>query len=350
MWTSRVMAWGMAFALVAAAQAQPVDSLADGRSGDIGFNSFNPRGHGELGQGTFDRKPVPITGHLSLPAATEAKVPAIVIGHTANGVHPILYSRWAKALNDAGYAAFVVDSFKPRGIVSVSGRTAAEFTGAVLIPDAFMALQLLATHPRIDAQRIAFVGFSQGGITAPYLLHERFRKAVLGDSPLRFAALVGHYGGCFYNFVENQPSRTPLYMFLAQKDDWLSPASCQAFVAHLAEKGYTARVQVYEGAAHAYDADRPLAYEGIAVNTMACKPLVVNLDEPVLAPRYLEGGGLLAPNADPAATARQVFQWHSSCTKRGANFGITPGPGDRREDSVRDTLTALQEAFAAQPR
>lgn len=100
--------------VAASASAQPATSLADSRSGDIQFNSFQPRGHHELAQGTFDRKPVAIQGKLLLPAA-QGRVPAIVIGHTVGGVQPFLF-RWAKALNDAGYAAFVVDSFSSRGL------------------------------------------------------------------------------------------------------------------------------------------------------------------------------------------------------------------------------------------
>ncbi len=335
-----------ALAFGPAVQAQAVSSLADGRSGEISFTSFGPRGHHELGQGTFDRKPVPITGNLLLPASGDAKLPAVVIGHTVGGVQPFLYTRWAKALNEAGYAVFVVDSFKARGLSDMVGKSAGEFNGAMLVPDAFSALKLLATHPRIDPQRIAYIGFSMGGVTAPYLLQESFRKAVLGDSALRFAASVGHYPGCNYNFHENQPSPTPLYLFLGQKDDWLAAISCQAYADHLAGKGYKVSTKVYEGAGHSYDEDRAAVYVPQAYNTRECRPLVVNLDESTLAPRYLDGA-LLAPNADTREAARQVYQWMSACTKRGATAGITPGNGDRREDAVRDTLKLLQGVFTA---
>lgn len=192
--------------------AQPVDSLADGRSGDIEFTSFEPSGHNAMAQGSFDRTPVKISGKLSFPAG-DAKVPAVVIGHTVGGVKPVLYSRWAKSLNDAGYAVLVVDSFSTRSMNQMWTKAIGAYKGggSFLVADAFRSLALLATHPRIDVSRIAFVGFSLGGTTANYVVQERFRRGVLGDSPLRFAAAVSHYPSCHYNFIENSPSPVPLF-------------------------------------------------------------------------------------------------------------------------------------------
>jgi len=325
------------------------DSLSDGRSGSIAFSSYAPRGHFELSQATFDRKPVAISGQLLLPPG-EGKVPAVVIGHAAGGVVPVLSHRWARAFNEAGYAAFIVDSFGPRGLASVHNKGASEFNGAFLISDAFMALQLLATHPRVDAARIAYVGFSMGGGTAQFVIHERFRKAVLGvDSPLRFAASVAHYPICHYNFVERQASPVPLFVFLGGSDDWTRVAPCQDYLALLGARGYRVSSQVYEGASHGYDMDEAAHVLSDANNMGGCEPLVVDLDEPVLAPRELRSGAPLLPGADTRAAALRVYQWGKACTKQGATIGVSGGGGDRRREAVVDTLKALARVFAPRP-
>lgn len=326
--------------------AQTVDSLADGRSGDIEFTSFDPSGHNAMAQGSFDRTPVKISGKLLVPTG-DAKVPAVVIGYTVGGIKPVLYSRWAKSLNDAGYAVLVVDSFGPRGMNQMWNKSTVAFKGAgsFLVADAFKSLALLATHPRIDRNRIAFVGFSMGGITANYVIQERFRRGILGDSPLRFAASVSHYPTCHYNFIENQPSPVPLFLFLAEKDDWSPALACQEYGALLVSRGYKVSTQVYAGAGHGYDEDQPATYQSSVTSSASCNPLVVNLDAPVLTPTFLRGGALLAPGADTRAAAVGVYKWASACTTNGGTLGWSTGPGDRREDAVRDTIKVLQSAM-----
>lgn len=333
--------------LTCSAWAQPVATLADGRSGDIEFNSHTPKGHSELAAGTFDRKPVPLRGQLLLPSGTEPG-PAVVIGHTVGGVQPFLVTRWAKALNEAGIAAFVIDSFGPRRLFNMHARTSSEFNGAFLVADAFKALELLATHPRVDPRRIAFMGFSMGGYTAHYVIHEKFRRSLLGDSTLRYAVGVGHYPGCHYAFYEDVPSKTPLHLFLGEKDDWLPAEHCQRYAGFLKDRGYAVTVKTYEGAAHSYDIDEPLARVADASSNANCDPLVVNLDKP-LAPVRLRDGIALASSTDTRAVIGAIYKWAQSCSTKGPSHGITSGPGDRRADAVRDTLAVMKEAFKTQP-
>jgi dienelactone hydrolase len=323
--------------------AQPVDSLVDGRSGEVEFTSFDPPGHSAMAQGSFDRTPVKISGNLSFPAG-DAKVPAVVIGHTVGGVKPVLYSRWAKSLNEAGYAVLVVDSFGPRAMNQMWTKGVGAFKGggAFLVADAFKSLALLATHPRIDGSRIAFVGFSMGATTANYVIQERFRRAILGDSSLRFAAAVSHYPACHYNFIENNPSTVPLFLFLGGKDDWTPALACQEYGAMLVARGYKVSTNVYAGAGHGYDEDQPAKYQSFVTSSASCNPLVVNLDEQVLAPVFIRGGALLAHGADSRAAAIGVYRWASGCTSNGGTLGWSPGEGDRREDAVRDTINVLQ--------
>jgi dienelactone hydrolase len=327
--------------------AQPLATLADGRSGDIEFNSHAPTGHNAIATGTFDRKAVPIRGQLSLPAGFD-KVPAVVIGHTVGGVQPFLMTRWVKALNEAGIATFVVDSFGPRRMFNVWAKERTDFNGAFLIADAFKALELLATHPRLDAGRIGFLGFSMGGFTAQYIIHERFRRSLLGDSPVRYAVGIGHYPGCQYNFYEEVASKTPLHLFLGEKDNWLPAEHCQRYAEFLKGRGYAISVKTYAGASHGYDEDHPLQTVADATSSVDCEPLLINLDKP-LAPVRLRDSSALSSASDLRSVVGAVYKWAQSCSSRGPSAGITPGPGDRRDEAVRDTLLVLRDRLKATP-
>lgn len=66
-------------------------------------------------------------------------------------------------LRSWGYATLVVDSFRSRGLGEVC-TDALALTGNQRIPDAYGALKILSTHPKIDRARIALMAFSHGGI------------------------------------------------------------------------------------------------------------------------------------------------------------------------------------------
>jgi dienelactone hydrolase len=61
------------------------------------------------------------------------------------------------------------------------------------VVDAYRALDLLAKHPLVDANKIAVMGFSHGGGPALYSSLVRFQQ-MYGKPDVRFAAHVSVYG------------------------------------------------------------------------------------------------------------------------------------------------------------
>ena len=84
--------------------------------------------------------------------------------HGSGGVTP-REDRWAEELLQAGAATFVLDSFTGRSI-AMTAEDQSQLSSLAMIGDAYRALELLATHPRIDPARIAVMGFSKGGAVA----------------------------------------------------------------------------------------------------------------------------------------------------------------------------------------
>lgn len=125
------------------------------------------------GQATAGR-PTLVAGELRLPDGMrpDQKVPAMVLVHGSGGIGGSA-DLWAREFNSVGVAAFILDSFAGRGIVNtVQDQT--QLHSFAMIVDAYRALNWLAEHPRIRADRIAIIGFSKGAVASVYSAMTRF--------------------------------------------------------------------------------------------------------------------------------------------------------------------------------
>ena len=156
---------GMALACSAAALETVSDFSKAPGNGAYAFGSVTPKVFPDLLKTSLTGEPVNITGLLFLPAsATEKdKVPAIILVLGSGGIYEAMLDFWPKQFNGAGYAVLALDSFGPRGVKSTA-EDQSQVPFAADVADAFSALKLMASHPRIDASRIAIMGFSRGGI------------------------------------------------------------------------------------------------------------------------------------------------------------------------------------------
>src|ERR1700760_1185770 len=131
---------------------------------------------------TFDhpaaRRAARVSATLHLPMQADQPFPCMVILTSSAGVQRHREHYYAQALNGAGVAALIVDSFKGRGV----RRTVADqslVSAAQMEGDAFAALALLRDDPRIDADRIGIMGVSKGGVAtlnAAIAVRQRWRN------------------------------------------------------------------------------------------------------------------------------------------------------------------------------
>ncbi|HEX3176270.1 MAG TPA: dienelactone hydrolase family protein [Methylomirabilota bacterium] len=191
---------------------------------------------------------VALTGVLMLPEATRPS-PAVILMHGCSGVSPTM-RQWATVLRGWGYASFVLDSFKGRGLTSVceSGALRSEDR----VDDAHAALRLLARHPRIDPERVALMGFSHGGgvvvLAASRWVARRYSQA---GAPA-FRAFVAFYPRCAGRYPGTLAA--PLRVHIGALDDWTPGPPCEEMVDALRQRGADARITVYPDARHAFDA------------------------------------------------------------------------------------------------
>ena len=262
---------------------------------------------------------VTLTGELALPPGTE-RVGAVVLMHGCSGLPTRSVTIWQPLLLSWGYATFVVDSFGGRGLRGVCGN-ALKFTGAERIADAYGALALLARHPRVDASRVALLGFSHGGIAtlgaATRWARDRYAPR---DGPA-FRVFIPFYPYCNAIVPEMaQGVAAPVRLHIGALDDWTPARSCEALGALARSMGYDFQVFVYPGARHGFDAVglRSEIFLRNVDNAADCTPRLASIMGPIV--NLLE---LI------------------SCIKKGATVGHDPDATARAQDAVRRDLATL---------
>ena len=202
--------------------------------------------------GRKDGKPVMLAGELRIPRPGTDRLPAVVLLHGSGGVGVNVLD-WEQELNSQGVATFVLDAFSGRGIVQTStnqgllGRLAMTY-------DAYRALEVIEKHPRIDAQRIAVMGFSRGGQAALYASMKRFQRMHGPASGQDFAAYLPFYASCGTRFIDDEAvSPNPIRLFHGAADNYVQVAPCRGYVARLKAKGANVALTEYAGAHHVFD-------------------------------------------------------------------------------------------------
>ncbi|GAC1428180.1 MAG: hypothetical protein NVSMB6_28170 [Burkholderiaceae bacterium] len=200
--------------------------------------------------------PLTVSGRLRVPTEPAGKMPAVVVVHGSAGVD----SRgqfYVEALNSAGIATLEIDMWAARGwLGGVTGRPRGV---PETLPDAFGALKFLAAQPRIDAQRIAILGFSWGGVVSMLSATQPYAALHTGGM-LKFAAHVANYPVCWvYNRVPgyafNSFTGSPVLIQAGALDSYdVDPSTCPNLVHSLLPSAQTfITAKVYSNAAHAFD-------------------------------------------------------------------------------------------------
>jgi dienelactone hydrolase len=252
--------------------------------------------------------PVVLSGDLGFPAGA-GPFPAVVLMHGCGGLGNAEQG-WIAPLRDGGYATFVVDSFGGRGLREVCS-DARRLSAFQRIPDAYGALRILATHPRVDASRIALMGFSHGGILTLGAATAWAKRHYAPPGRPAFRAFVPFYPYCNASFPEVLEISAPLRIHTGELDDWTPAAPCRELVTALKSAGQDAEITVYPGAHHSFDnVGRPVTYLANVDNGATCRPRAASIVGPLLNLTELLGclkkGATIGWSAAATAEARTI--------------------------------------------
>jgi len=210
-----------------------------------------------------------LAAHLVRPEGAVPR-PAVVMLHGCSGLvnskgHVLaLYRMWARALEVQGYVALMVDSATSRDF----GQTCSASPDRTVMwrdrpKDAYAALQYLQAQPFVRGDRIALMGWSQGGGVVLLTINDKSigRPAGLAGD---FRAAVSFYPGACSDRLQSKPftevepngwtSKTPLLTLFGEADTWTPFAPCEAFLTAAKERGNPVELKSYPDAVHAFDA------------------------------------------------------------------------------------------------
>lgn len=208
--------------------------------------------------------PKAIGAALLLPQG-EGPFPAVVIVHSTAGVTAGTIP-YARVLRDAGIASLTVDLWGMRGIdPGMDLPRSRPVSVTHTLPDVVGALRFLASHPRIDRDRIGVMGGSWGAQTSIWLASERVRRAYSPDG-VWFRAFAPLYGSC-WGFRPEGPARAlvedgwpvgPVLYLAAGIEDYDSPSDGSVCRAVFGEDSTLPgrsmiRFRLFPNATHAWD-------------------------------------------------------------------------------------------------
>ena len=161
---------------------------------------------------------------------------------------------YAQLLNAQGWHALAVDSLTPRGEKEIcTQRTGTrQITMTQRRADTLAALQWVARQPGVDPQRLALLGWSNGGsallastnVNHPDVAQTRTALTSVGAS-LKLA--VAFYPGCATDVKRGYQPWSPTLLLLGLADDWTPAAECMPLASG------QLRIQTWEGAHHGFD-------------------------------------------------------------------------------------------------
>ena len=186
--------------------------------------------------------------------------PTVIALHTCGGLYSVIQkdknlitprtAALARELRNAGYNLLLPDSLTPRGKVSVCTESLQQrdASTAQQARDVQAALRWLARQDDVDPDRIALLGWANGGSAV--------MKALAAKQPrggLQIKGGIAFYPSCAQidSRVAYKPS-APVLILMGDEDDWAPVTACNALVAKADPS--MVKLNVYPNSYHEFDA------------------------------------------------------------------------------------------------
>ena len=232
----------------------------------ISLSSANPFGFKDVITNLDKQEPQKVEAILKLPNG-DGPFPLVigVAGSLDWGSHHLEY---LEMLRSIGIATLELQSFSSRGVKSTVG-SQVEVTTSMMVLDAYKALDKLSTHPKINKDHIAIMGWSLGGGVA---LFSGWLPLVEKINPQnKFAAHLSIYPPCIAQPKNPIFSDSPMHILIGELDDWVPADACKELAQQARVAGSNIGLTVFPNSHHSFDRESPIVVKEKAYSTVDCR-------------------------------------------------------------------------------
>ena len=187
-----------------------------------------------------------LKGYLAYDESHDGKRPGIIIVHEWWGHNQYVRER-ADMLAEMGYTAFALDMYGD-GILAQHPEDAGKFSGMIMQNlDVGMArfdaaLEVLKSHPTVDGDKIAAMGYCFGGSVA----------LTMANSGRDLDAVAAFHSGVQLPIMPGDDLKAKVLVCNGADDPFISPESVAAFKEAMDAAGADYKYVAYEGAVHSF--------------------------------------------------------------------------------------------------
>ena len=195
---------------------------------EIFFESANPFAMSDVINDLDNQEKQEVYGILTLPidSLSNKKYP-LIIGVAGSLAWRDHHYEYLNMYQKAGFATFELKSFKSRDIESTVG-SQVEVTTAMMILDAYRALEKLSEHQNIDKNKVSITGWSLGGAVSLFSAWLPIKNAI--SKEVSFASHLPIYPPCFVDPENTDFTEAPIHILIGEIDNWTPAKPCTEFV------------------------------------------------------------------------------------------------------------------------
>lgn len=161
------------------------------------------------------------------------------------------YRGWVGQLLGAGNAVLLPDSYGSRDVGSqCRAKERRVFARRERVDDILSARQWLLRQPWLSREQIGAIGWDNGASALLWAVRPQLTHKLSPD----FRSAVAFYPDCRVSSRLGWSARVPTLVLIGAKDETSSPAACREMIEDARGRSALARIVIYPGADHAFDA------------------------------------------------------------------------------------------------